>query len=83
MKKILKILIAGMCIVLLGGAFALAEDETPWLPIATKAPWLPIAIRETPELGDSSMGIITLSSLSGLALAGAVVAHKKAKRSVR
>lgn len=85
MKLFSKICTLLVALLVLGSVGAFAENYA-WTPDLKREDvyWTPNLQREvTPELGDSSIATVALVGLAGLALTGAVVAHKKARSNAR
>lgn len=80
MKLFSKICTLLVALLILGSVSALAEPyRNPYLQ-REEPQRNPILEREiTPELGDSSIATAALVGFTGLALTGAVVAHKKSR----
>ena len=81
MKLLSKACILIMVLLALGSVSAFAEQYawTSDLQRDVSTTHDSLWIETTPELGDSSIATAALVGLSGLALTGAVVAHKKAR----
>ena len=80
MKLFLKICTLLVALLILGSVSTLAEPY--WNPVLVLEEPVrnAILVREvTPELGDSSIATVALVGFAGLALTGAVVAHKKSR----
>ena len=81
MKLFSRICTLLVALLVLGSVGAFAENYG-WTPDLQRenVSWTPDLQREvTPELGDSSIATTALVGLAGLALTGAVVAHKKSR----
>ena len=80
MKLFSKICTLLVALLILGSVSALAEPQQNPVIELEEPQRNPVLEREiTPELGDSSIATAALVGFAGLALMGAVVAHKKSR----
>lgn len=80
MKLFSKICTLLVALLILGSVSALAEPQQNPVIELEEPQRNPVLEREiTPELGDSSIATAALVGFAGLALTGAVVAHKKSR----